>query len=45
MRELGKEIDVCWYAEGHAGGGVDQEIEHQEIMMRFAYRILNRKTR
>lgn len=42
MRELGKEIEVCWYNEGHAGGGIEQEIEHQEIMMRFAYKVFNR---
>ncbi len=40
MRALGKPIEVHWYEEGHLGGGVEQEIEHQEIMMRFAYRVL-----
>lgn len=40
MRALGKPIEVHWYDEGHLGGGVEQEIEHQEIMMRFAYRVL-----
>ena len=40
MKALGKSIEVHWYDEGHLGGGVEQEIEHQEIMMRFAYRVL-----
>lgn len=43
MKELGKDIKVYWYNEGHAGGGITQEIEHQEFMMRFAYRALNYK--
>ncbi len=42
MKALGKSIEVHWYEEGHLGGGAEQEIEHQEIMMRFAYRILGR---
>ncbi len=40
MRALGKRIDVYWYDEGHAGGGVEQEIEHHEIMIRFACDVL-----
>jgi dipeptidyl aminopeptidase/acylaminoacyl peptidase len=40
METLGKTIEVHWYDEGHLGGGAEQEIEHQEIMMRFAYRVL-----
>ena len=40
MKALGKQIEVHWYDEGHSGGGVEQDIEHQEIMMRFAYRAL-----
>jgi dipeptidyl aminopeptidase/acylaminoacyl peptidase len=40
MRALGKSIEVHWYDEGHLGGGVEQEIVHQETMMRFAYRVL-----
>jgi dienelactone hydrolase len=42
MREFGKEIEVHWYNEGHSGGGVEQEIEHQEIMMRFIYKVIGR---
>jgi dienelactone hydrolase len=42
MKALGKRIEVYWYDEGHSGGGMEQEIEHQEIMMRFVYKVLNR---
>ncbi len=42
MRALGKSIEVHWYDEGHSGGGVEQEIQHQEIMLRFAYKVLGR---
>jgi dipeptidyl aminopeptidase/acylaminoacyl peptidase len=40
MRTLGKSIEVHWYDGGHLGGGVEQEIQHQEIMLRFAYSVL-----
>jgi dienelactone hydrolase len=42
MKALGKSIEVHWYNEGHSGGGVEQEIEHQEIMIRFVYKVLGR---
>jgi dipeptidyl aminopeptidase/acylaminoacyl peptidase len=45
MKALGKSIEVHWYDEGHLGGGAEQEIEHQEIMMRFANRVLGRSHR
>lgn len=42
MRELGKEIEVVWFDSGHLGSfaQVEQGIEHQELMLRFASRIL-----
>ena len=42
MRELGKEIEVVWFDSGHMGSftQIEQSIEHQELMLRFAYRIL-----
>ena len=43
MKAMGKSIEVHWYEEGHSGGGVEQEIEHQEIMLRFAHRVLGGK--
>jgi dienelactone hydrolase len=40
MKALGKSIEVHWYDEGHFGGGVEQDVQHQEIMLRFAYSVL-----
>ncbi|OGO36946.1 MAG: hypothetical protein A2147_09705 [Chloroflexi bacterium RBG_16_57_8] len=45
MKALGKSIEVHWYREGHLGGGVEQDIQHQELMMRFAYRVLGIEAR
>jgi dipeptidyl aminopeptidase/acylaminoacyl peptidase len=40
MKALGKSIEVHWYDEGHFGGGVEQDVQHQEIMLRFAHSVL-----
>jgi len=42
MRALGKPIEVYWFDAGHTGAFADAEqgIEHQELMLRFAYRVL-----
>ena len=40
MKALGKPIEVHWFEEGHFGGGLEQDIEHMEIMLKFAYRVL-----
>jgi dipeptidyl aminopeptidase/acylaminoacyl peptidase len=42
MRSLGKSIEVHWYDTGHSGSyaQVEQSIHDQEIMLRFAYRVL-----
>jgi hypothetical protein len=37
---LGKDIEVYWFAAGHFGGDIDEDIFHQEIMLKFAYRVL-----
>jgi dienelactone hydrolase len=44
LKELGKKIEVHWFQEGHLGGGTEQDIEHMEIMLRFAYRVLGEST-
>jgi len=31
---------VHWFQEGHLGGGTEQDIEHMEIMLNFAYKVL-----
>jgi dipeptidyl aminopeptidase/acylaminoacyl peptidase len=42
MREMGKDITVHWFEAGHAGGAMDVHlaIAHQELFLRFAYRVL-----
>ena len=37
---LGKPIGVLWFDAGHWGAGIEQDIQHFEIMLRFAYRVL-----
>jgi dipeptidyl aminopeptidase/acylaminoacyl peptidase len=43
MKSLGKSIEVHWFDAGHLGASaqVEQSIEHQERMLRFAYRTLS----
>jgi hypothetical protein len=43
MKSLGKDIEVHWFDAGHGSLSVEQNIEFQELVLRFAYRILNSK--
>ena len=42
MKSLGKQIQVEWYDTGHGGSytSVETGIRNQELMLRFAYRVL-----
>ena len=40
LKNLGKSIEVHWFDAGHMGEGIEQDIKHLEIMLRFAYRVL-----
>lgn len=40
LNDLGKSIQVHWFEAGHGSRAVDEQIEHQELMLRFAYRVL-----
>ena len=42
MTELGKEIEVVWFEAGHGSYAIEQNIEHHERMLRFAYEVLHR---
>jgi len=42
MKALGKRIEVHWFGEGHFGGGVEQDVEHMELMLKFAYRVVGK---
>jgi dipeptidyl aminopeptidase/acylaminoacyl peptidase len=43
MKSLGKDIEVHWFDAGHGSLSVEQNIEFQELMLRFAYGTLNSK--
>jgi dipeptidyl aminopeptidase/acylaminoacyl peptidase len=40
LKAFGKPVEVHWFEAGHLGAGIEQEIQHQELMLRFAYRVL-----
>ena len=40
MQKLGKEVEVHWFDAGHGLLVIEQQIEHQELMLRFAFRVL-----
>ncbi len=40
LNELGKQIQVHWFDAGHGSYQNEQQIEHQELKMRFAYQVL-----
>ena len=40
LKSLGKQIEVHWFNAGHGSRAQEQQIEHQELMMNFAYRVL-----
>ena len=40
LRSLGKQIEVHWFNAGHGSRAQEQQIRHQELMLNFAYRVL-----
>ena len=40
LNELGKSIDIYWFDAGHGSLAIDEQIKHQELMLRFAFRTL-----
>ena len=40
LNRLGKTIQVHWFEAGHGSRKQEQQIEHQELMMRFALDVL-----
>jgi dipeptidyl aminopeptidase/acylaminoacyl peptidase len=43
MKDLGKSIEVHWFDAGHGTSSVEEQIKHQELMLRFVYRVLGRE--
>jgi dipeptidyl aminopeptidase/acylaminoacyl peptidase len=44
LLEFGKDVQVHWFEAGHGSYAIEQNIEHQELMLRFAYRVLQSKS-
>ena len=40
LKDAGKEIQIHWFDAGHGSRAMEQNIEHQELMLRWAYRVL-----
>ena len=40
LKSLGKQIEVHWFNAGHGSQAKEQLIEHQALMLNFAYRVL-----
>lgn len=40
MNQQGKHVEMVWFNAGHGSRAMEQSIEHQELKMRFAYRVL-----
>ncbi|GAB5493206.1 MAG: prolyl oligopeptidase family serine peptidase [Phototrophicaceae bacterium] len=40
MTSLNKHLEMVWFNAGHGSRAMEQSIEHQELKMRFAYRVL-----
>lgn len=40
LKELGKSIEIAWFDAGHGSLAIDEQIKHQELMLRFACRVL-----
>ncbi len=40
LKALGKSVEVHWFGAGHLGEGVEQDIKHFELMLKFVYRVL-----
>jgi dienelactone hydrolase len=40
LKSLGKQIQVHWFNAGHGSMAKEQLIEHQELQLNFAYRVL-----
>jgi len=41
LKTLGKSVEVHWFDAGHIGAGVEQDIKHFELMLKFVYRVLD----
>jgi Tol biopolymer transport system component/dienelactone hydrolase len=40
LKSLDKQIEIHWFNAGHGSRAQEQQIQHQELMLNFAYRVL-----
>lgn len=40
LKSLGKQIETVWFDAGHGSFSINEQIEHMEHFLRFAYRVL-----
>ncbi len=40
LKDLGKSIEIYWFDAGHGSLEIAEQIKHQELMLRFAYKTL-----
>ena len=40
LKQLNKAIEVHWFDAGHGSRAIEQSIEHQELILRFARSVL-----
>lgn len=45
LKALGKSIAIHWFDAGHGSRAQEQQIDHQERMMRFVYQVLGSRCR
>jgi dipeptidyl aminopeptidase/acylaminoacyl peptidase len=45
LLELGKDVRIEWFEAGHGSYATEQNIEHTEMMLEFAYRVLQQPAR
>ena len=43
LKALGKLVEVDWYDVGHGAFRAEEDIRGQEVMLKFAYRVLNKQ--
>jgi len=43
MKKPGKSIEVHWFDAGHGTSSVEEQIKHQELMLRFVYKVLRNR--
>jgi len=43
LKALGKPVEIDWNDVGHSAFSAEEQIREQEVMLKFAYRVLNKE--